>query len=697
MPPKASKDKIHASEQDEDILQAVILADSFNSRFQPLSMTKPRTLLPLCNIPLLNWTLEALIGSGVQQIFVFCCSHADLIKEAISQSRWSLPNSGVKITPIVTPEALSTGDVMRELDSKQIIASDFILISGDVVSTIPLQEVVREHRERRKVNKSCIMTMVWKPLGTRNRPLPGLDLPVLLLDAGTRECLHYEYVKEGEPRVALPREKMTGHRELEIRTDLVDCAIDVCSVDVPALFSENFDYQDLRTDFVHGVLTSDLLGKQIFCHIPKRGYAARVGDTRSYAEISRDVLSRRTFPLVPDDTPAYKLKHGFVYIGESVSLSRTCTLGSHSQVGHRSYVDDDAIIEGSVIGPGCHIGPYVKISNSFLMEGSSIGANSVVTQSIVACGVQIGPNSNIDRGCMIGDGAILGSGAQIPPFSKVSGTLPPQDDEWDEDGQDADQKLKVMTNPAILGQDAKAYIWPAHKVPRDELSDDSSEAETPTRTFHQLGYTTQIEYPESTASSTPASSVVSSPASHATSLDGDISNLKLSDSAEFRSECTQSLERAFVEGHTVENAAIELKTLRMASNVPLKSVKEVAISFLVSKISLSGAPAQQKQAVNETIERWGPLLPAIGGEDPIENILLLQDHCASSPSHLKLFGNVLAAFYNNDIVEDEDIKGWILDSRSKYEADSLGDVCRKQGLVLLKAIQAQSSDEDESD
>ena len=88
-----------------------------------------------------------------------------------SRSPWSSPNSRIKITSIVTPEARSVGDVMRELDSKQIITSDFILISGDVVSTIPLQDVVREHKERRRINQSCIMTMVWKPLGIRNRPM----------------------------------------------------------------------------------------------------------------------------------------------------------------------------------------------------------------------------------------------------------------------------------------------------------------------------------------------------------------------------------------------------------------------------------------------------------------------------------------------------------------------------------------------
>jgi hypothetical protein len=36
---------------------------------------------------------------------------------------------------------------------------------------------------------------------------------------------------------------------------------------------------------VHGVLTSDLLMKNIYCYVVKEGYAARVQDTKSYDSV----------------------------------------------------------------------------------------------------------------------------------------------------------------------------------------------------------------------------------------------------------------------------------------------------------------------------------------------------------------------------------------------------------------------------
>ena len=101
---------------------------------------------------------------------------------------------------------------------------------------------------------------------------------------------------------------------------------------------------DIRRDFVHGILTSDLLMKNIHCYIVKDGYAARVKDTRSYESVrcvhlvyflsgahfvvSKDILSRWTFPLVPDDYhpggQIYDHRRGNKYIAKdgSVVLAR---------------------------------------------------------------------------------------------------------------------------------------------------------------------------------------------------------------------------------------------------------------------------------------------------------------------------------------------------------------------------------------
>lgn len=47
-PSSTGKDKAPVEEEEEDILQAVVLADSFNSRFGPLTMDLPRVSKDSC-------------------------------------------------------------------------------------------------------------------------------------------------------------------------------------------------------------------------------------------------------------------------------------------------------------------------------------------------------------------------------------------------------------------------------------------------------------------------------------------------------------------------------------------------------------------------------------------------------------------------------------------------------------------------
>lgn len=104
--------------------------------------------------------------------------------------------STLHISTIASSSALSVGDALRELDgqkvrvlllelgawserpscsytdtllAEKIIKSDFVLLSGDVVSNLNLMEAVKAHRERRKVSKECIMTLVVKESATDTR------------------------------------------------------------------------------------------------------------------------------------------------------------------------------------------------------------------------------------------------------------------------------------------------------------------------------------------------------------------------------------------------------------------------------------------------------------------------------------------------------------------------------------------------
>ena len=89
----------------EQVLQAVVFADSFDGSFRPATLETPKVLLPLCGVPMLDYTLEVLAKSGVGEIFVVCVSHAAEIAAYLDEQRgrrgrWVRTTTGAELEVI---------------------------------------------------------------------------------------------------------------------------------------------------------------------------------------------------------------------------------------------------------------------------------------------------------------------------------------------------------------------------------------------------------------------------------------------------------------------------------------------------------------------------------------------------------------------------------------------------------------------
>ncbi len=146
------------------------------------------------------------------------------------------------------------------------------------MSNMDLCNAIDAHRARKERDKNAIMTMVLKKGASGSVTCSREDKSLFILDPNTNQVVYYHGLEGRKPKCkfGLDLDIFDKHDQVEARIDLIDCGIDICSIEVPALFTENFDYQDIRRDFVRGVLESDLLGKNIYAHILTDKYAARV-------------------------------------------------------------------------------------------------------------------------------------------------------------------------------------------------------------------------------------------------------------------------------------------------------------------------------------------------------------------------------------------------------------------------------------
>ncbi|KAL1924486.1 uncharacterized protein VTP21DRAFT_4140 [Calcarisporiella thermophila] len=682
--------------ESEPVLQAIVLADSFNERFRPITIDKPRCLLPLCNVPLIEYTLESLVISGVEEIFVFCCAHSDQIKEYIKNSKYSKPHSPVTIKTIVSQELYSVGDALRDLDAKGLITNDFILVSGDVVSNIRLDKALEVHRARRAQDKNAIMTMVLKKGSARHRTRALDEAATFVIDSKTHECVYYESLKAypQKKRVTMELRELNifeNHPEIEFRNDLIDCQIDICSVEVLALFTENFDYQKMREHFVHGIVTSDLLGKTIYCHIVDDVYAARVSNTRLYDSVSKDIMSRWTYPLVPDSNlqegDDYEHLRGNIYKQRDVVLSRSCKLGDKVIIGRETHVGENAQVRDSVIGRGCRIGPNVILDGAYLWDGVVVGAGSTVRNSILADGVRLEESVHVEDGCLIAYNVVVGPNVTLPPFTKLTRHKHVSETDEDESDRDvaADEEDDTFHyDTSIVGEKGAGYLYTDPTPDEDEMDDDLAE-DSRNLDAGRLG------------GSLAALSLAENDDEDSDSDASDSSDDEANRDEDFTREVIGTLDRAFNENHTVDNTALEINTLRMAFNTTFHDLREIVIPWVSKRVDFG---ADLDRSVRAVLKRWGSLIGKVAQdeEDQVDALLILQHHCAENSLPVKFFLLAMKNLYELEVLDEDSILAWYYSETSKSGSAAERQL-RDKAIVFIKWLEEaeEEDDDDEED
>ena len=321
---------------------------------------------------------------------------------------------------------------MRDLDSRGYITGDFLLVAGDVVANIQLESALVRHRARRAKDKSAVMTMLLREAGPEHRSKPERNRPVFVLAPQTNRCIWYDEMWKTKDRgryLELDPEFLGEHSEIEVRSDLIDCAIDICTPEVLSLWSENFDFNSIRRGFLRGVLKDyELNGKTFHTHILTSGYAARVRDLRAYDAISRDIITRWTYPLTPDCNlfagQSYHLGKHQTYLEDGVSLARGSKITRRSMVGQRTSVGIGSTVTDSVLGRGCHIGNHATIRGAYLWADCSVGDGSTIDGAVVADGAAVGRNCTIGVGCLVAANVRIADGVNLPPGTRLTRTGP---------------------------------------------------------------------------------------------------------------------------------------------------------------------------------------------------------------------------------------------------------------------------------
>lgn len=689
----------------------------------------PQCLLPLVNTPVIEYTLEFLASNGVQEVFIYCGAHSESIEHYIHESpRWS-PSSAVcpfsSLEFIRVSDANSVGDFLRDLDKRNIIAGDFILVHGDVVSNMQLDAALAKHRARREANRDACMTMVLRSVGERpHRAATARGItPVFVVDPTTGRCLQYEeaHPLQSEHYVNLDP-SVFAHGVFEVRGDLVDCGIDICTPEVLALWSESFDYELPRKNFLHGVLKDwELNGKMIYAEILDDGYAARTSNLQMYDCISKDILERWTFPFVPDSNlvhgQTYRRVQGGSYLEDHVVVERGSKI-TRSAVGRGTAVKPGSVITGSVIGRKCKIGANVRIENSYIWDDTVIKDGTSIIHSVVAGSVIIGPNCRIPEGSLVSFNVRIDEGVQLPakPAARIS-TLT-------DDGQLA------KTDVSLVGQGGQGGLYQV-AVDDEDSDDEDGRSRDPEILQTSLIYSLEGLNISTSSISTLASSDdygsdddVSMASSFQAGNFGQARN-RLSSFTSDDTRKPESFHNDAVNGivdalradnnEDFDSAKLEFMGLRLASNASDSAMRRaIAVAFTRRAAELlspeHGALEPTKAAERALTAKKGAVKfineVGVGGDSvaqQTEFALALQKALVGvrdlEPGRA---GTLLAALmqqlYSLDVLEEDGILAWWADKRAA-ETDEMSRLREKCRVLVewLENADEESDDDDDDD
>jgi len=130
------------------------MAGGEGSRLRPLTINRPKPMVPIVNKPCLGHIFELLKRHGIEDSFVTLQYLASIIQDSYGDGG----GIGMRLRYSVEETPLGTGGSVRQLAAD--LEGTFLVISGDALTDIDLSKVIAFHRER---GAAVTLTLVHVP------------------------------------------------------------------------------------------------------------------------------------------------------------------------------------------------------------------------------------------------------------------------------------------------------------------------------------------------------------------------------------------------------------------------------------------------------------------------------------------------------------------------------------------------------
>ncbi|ARM76339.1 sugar phosphate nucleotidyltransferase [Acidianus manzaensis] len=331
------------------MVSAIILAGGYATRLRPLSLTKPKTLFPVLGKPILSYILDNLEESGIDDIYISLRVMADKVTNYLDTIK-------KKITPIIEKDPLGDAGALKYVSQKVKLDDIVLVIYGDIYSEVNYKELIDFH-----LKHDCKATMVATEVEDPRR------YGVLL----TEDEKITEIIEKPKNPIS----------------NLINAGVYVFNKDI--------------LDLIHGESISKsfipkILEKGCISVYKYSGVWADIGTPKDYMKLNFELLSKR----YPKGLISSSAK-----VSEKSTLIPPYLISENSVIKEGSYIDSNTIL-----GVNVSVQENTYIGESLIMDNASIGANSHLSNVIVADKCKIGKWNYIADGSILGEEVITHKG-----------------------------------------------------------------------------------------------------------------------------------------------------------------------------------------------------------------------------------------------------------------------------------------------
>ena len=348
------------------------MAGGFGTRIQPLTSSRPKPMLPVMNLPMMEYIMRELVLLGIEGIVVLLYYKPDVIKNYFGSGE----RIGAKITYVLPEADFGTAGAVKK--AQPYLDETFIVVSGDVITDFDLREVVGFH-EFKHSKLTITLTSVSNPL----------QFGIVIKDKDGKILKFLEKPSWGE-----------------VFSDTINTGIYVIEPEILDFIPENVPF-DFSKD-----LFPLLMEKGITLYgFEATGYWKDVGNPDAYREVHRDVFKGNVELQIPGR--AVKYPEGVLFLQGEADLPDSVRVRGMVVLGDGVEVGEGTLLENCVVGRKTRIGRRCELKDTVIWEEAILGNDVRVRNCVVCNRVEIGDRFLALKGAVIAEKVKIESDVRI--------------------------------------------------------------------------------------------------------------------------------------------------------------------------------------------------------------------------------------------------------------------------------------------